>query len=89
MTLSQLREEIDRLDGDIAALLVQRLEICRQVGFFKKEQGLPVSDPVREAEKCAALAAEHPEWARELAEIYERVFAVSRGLQERITEDGT
>ncbi|MCM1319496.1 MAG: bifunctional 3-deoxy-7-phosphoheptulonate synthase/chorismate mutase type II [Muribaculaceae bacterium] len=40
--LDVLRSEIDRIDAELLEVLSKRMEICRQIGLFKKEHGIPV-----------------------------------------------
>ena len=48
MTIEELRAEIDRIDSDIIRLYGERLETASQIGRYKQEHHLPVSDPARE-----------------------------------------
>jgi 3-deoxy-7-phosphoheptulonate synthase/monofunctional chorismate mutase len=76
LTVDQGREDIDRLDAEIAALLDQRLRLARNVQRLKRADGLPHVDGAREAEvveRYRALAGEAGE------EIAWAVLGVSRG----------
>lgn len=46
--LQQAREEIDRVDREMAALFVRRMRAVEQVADYKKAHGLPVFDGARE-----------------------------------------
>ena len=46
--LTQAREEINEIDLEMAKLFERRMKICETIASFKKENGLPVRDPVRE-----------------------------------------
>ncbi len=46
--LSKLREEIDSIDSQLLTLLSERIKLVREVGEYKKENNLPIVDPVRE-----------------------------------------
>lgn len=48
--MSNLRGKIDRLDQEILHLIIQRMEVCRNVGKIKLMIGKPVFDPNREGE---------------------------------------
>lgn len=48
MTIEELRKEIDRIDSEMIRLYGERLETARQIGRYKKEHNLPVTDPARE-----------------------------------------
>lgn len=41
-TLSTLRDRIDRIDDELVEILARRMNICREIGQYKKENGMPV-----------------------------------------------
>ena len=47
--LEQARREINRIDEEMAGLFEARMKAVERIAFYKKENGLPVRDPVREA----------------------------------------
>ena len=51
MELQALRNEINRIDGEMLALLERRLAVCRAIAECKRKNGLPVRDAARETEK--------------------------------------
>ena len=48
--LDQLRADINRIDRDMAELFERRMELARQIGVYKHENGLPILDRDREAD---------------------------------------
>ena len=50
MTIEELRAEIDRIDREMIRLYGERMETARQIGRYKQEHHLPVTDPARERE---------------------------------------
>ena len=48
MDLQELRSEIDQVDDELVCLYIRRMELIRKVGCYKREHGIPVSDPERE-----------------------------------------
>ena len=50
MTIEELRKEIDRIDSEIIRLYGERMETAGQIGRYKREHNLPVTDPARERE---------------------------------------
>ena len=58
MTIEELRAEIDRIDSDIIRLYGERLETASQIGRYKQEYHLPVSDPARERDVLNKVGAE-------------------------------
>ena len=51
MELQELRNEINRIDDEMLALLGRRLAVCRSIAEYKRANGLPVRDATRETEK--------------------------------------
>ena len=43
MELEHLRQQIDRIDDELVALFVRRMEIAAQIADYKKQNGLPVN----------------------------------------------
>lgn len=86
MELKELRTEIDEIDGKLAALFVRRMDVVRQIGSYKAEQGLPVSAPQREREKLAVLTAQvGSELAPAADTFFSTLFDLSRSLQHQLT----
>jgi chorismate mutase len=48
--LTRFRERLDPIDEEIARLLGERFEICREVARYKSERGIPMMQPERVAE---------------------------------------
>ena len=46
--LEVLRKDIDRLDKEIADLLLARFAVVKEIGAVKKREGLPVTNAGRE-----------------------------------------
>jgi chorismate mutase len=73
----------------LTPLVVERLELAREVAFAKHHSGAPVHDPAREAELLAGIVAQAVERGLDAAEA-ERVFsaqlAASRRAQEELLE---
>lgn len=55
MDLANLREEIDRIDGELLQLFLRRMRLCEQVAQHKKEHGLPILNRAREREILAKV----------------------------------
>lgn len=87
--LTALRREIDRLDEQLAQLFLQRMDICREVGEYKKANGLPVLDEQRERELLAAKSAlaGDADAGRALRSLFGAVMAESRALQTGLMEN--
>ncbi len=55
MTLEQLRNAVDQINGEIIALFSKRLKMTQLIAKVKKETGLPVDDLQREEEQRGLL----------------------------------
>ena len=53
--LKELREKLDQIDSDILDLLEARVAASREIGNYKRANGLATYDPAREEEKIKAL----------------------------------
>jgi len=83
--LTRCREEIERIDRDIIALLARRLTLGKRTGDLKRDAGLPILDPTREA----AVIRRVTEEAREaglppepIREVFWQIVGMSRRAQE-------
>ena len=82
MDLNELRLEIDKIDNELVRLFVQRMEVSARIGDYKKEHGLPILVPSREAEKLLDVAQKAgPEMAQYTKVLYAMLFELSRGYQ--------
>lgn len=83
MDLSKLREELDRIDGQIVKLYEERMEYCSRVADYKIETGRNVLDKAREEEKLRKVRAlVHNECnAHGVQELFEQIMSMSRKLQ--------
>jgi chorismate mutase len=48
--IQALRKRVDEIDDQILKALSDRVTVCRKIGEYKKQQGLPVQDQIREKE---------------------------------------
>jgi len=82
MSLTKLRDEIDRIDQEIVALFQRRMDVVSQVSDYKKENQLPTLDSSREDAKMSALAKLLPtELADYIYPLYDTIFEISRNYQ--------
>lgn len=87
--LENAREQIDRIDAQMAALFEARMKICAEIAACKKEHALPVRDPAREE----ALIRQNQNLIRdpEIASFYlpflKQVLALSREYQARLNKE--
>jgi len=83
-TLAKCREEIDKIDDEMAQLLNRRMSISEQVGKIKEVSGRVTRDPKREEEILNRLSGkvESPEYRDRVLQIMRSVFESSRSLQD-------
>ena len=89
--LTELRGQLDEIDGQIVALYEKRMDVCKEVAGYKIDTGKKVFDRQREQEKLAKVKnlTHNDFYARGAAELFELLMSVSRKLQYRmLTENG-
>ena len=87
MDIQELRGRIDKIDDELVALFLRRMEVSAQIGAYKKERGLPIFVPEREQEKLADVAAKAgPEMAGYIKRLYDAIFTLSRDYQNEVLE---
>lgn len=55
--LSSLRAQIDEIDETLQEFFERRMALAEEIAACKRSHGLPVLDPIREAEKLASVVA--------------------------------
>jgi chorismate mutase / prephenate dehydratase len=78
--VGELRAQITGVDRELLAAVNRRLEIVRRLHDHKRERGLPLRDPAREAALLSELRAANggPISERGLSEFFEQVLALTR-----------
>ena len=85
MKLEDYREKIDMVDEKLIALFAERMELSRAIAEYKKENGLPVLDALREKEKLDSAAEQSPKELREYTRrLYALLFELSRDYQREL-----
>ena len=85
MNLEDYREKIDTVDEKLIALFAERMALSRAIAEYKKENGLPVLDALREKEKLDRVAEQSPAELREYTRrLYMLLFEVSRDYQREL-----
>lgn len=84
MDITELRNEIDRIDDQLVSLFTQRMDIAGQIADYKKENHLPIYVPAREREKMADVAQKAgPGMANYTRVLYSMLFELSRSCQSK------
>ena len=83
MDIHMLREQINEVDQELVRAFEKRMHIALEIAKYKKENGLPVYDPVREAAVLKKqMAAVDAELAGYTQCLYQTIFEVSRRYQQ-------
>ena len=83
-SLEAIRDEIERIDRAMIALIAERVRLAREVGVAKRARGLPILDPAREAavvRRAGALARAAGLPDDDVRYIYWHVIGLSRRAQ--------
>ena len=89
--LEAARREIDRIDGELAALFEARMGAAAEIAAWKRAQGLPVLDKAREGQVLARNTAriENPALRPRYAAVLEAMMAQSRAWQRELGAEGS
>jgi chorismate mutase-like protein len=90
--LEAFRERLDPIDDEIARMLGERFQICREVARFKSERGIPMMQPERVAAVRAryfARGAEAGLPADFAAELFDLLIAATCRLEDELMEDAS
>ena len=87
MSIDELRQEIDRLDGELLRIFNQRAQLALSIGAIKKEMGLPIYDPNRERLIFERMRERNPGPLdnHAIVRLFERVIDESRRLERIMT----
>lgn len=85
MDIKDLRNEIDRIDGELTRLFKERMETAAEIAKYKKENNIPVFNKEREREVMCKVTEDMPaELQGYTKTLYETIFNLSRSYQKRI-----
>ena len=83
--LSRIREEIDAIDSQIAALYEARMQLTGEVAEYKLSVGKPVLDKEREKEKLEKMLEDDPQFYYHILP-YAQVLGVSDKWEEKFAD---
>lgn len=88
MNLDDIRKEIDITDSRLLELFTHRMELCRNVAQYKKENGMPVFQGSREKQVLDKIAAQSPKELEAATRLlFSQIMEISKCLQqEQLTE---
>lgn len=83
--LARCRDDIERIDRQIIALLAERLSLGKRTGELKRAAGMAILDPTREAaviRRVSGTAREAGLPSEPVREIFWQIVGMSRRVQE-------
>ena len=88
MTLDEIRQEIDSIDGQLLPLFIKRMNCAEQVAEIKKEDGLPVFNAQREQEILNRVEGEAEQYGAEARILFANLMDMSRARQHALLGAG-
>ena len=81
--LEKLRIGIDKIDRQLLPLFLERMDLCSQVAEYKRGVGMPVLDPVREAQvlENKMQILDDDSMQNEVYEFFNSIMTISRVRQ--------
>ena len=81
--LSDLRKQIDEIDEQLAMLLKRRFSVAKQIGEYKKANGIVVTDSGRESAVYEHIGGLFDDvlQKKEAKKVYVQIIASSKELQ--------
>ena len=84
MDLSEIRQEIDKIDDELVKLFCARMHLSAQVADYKKANNMPIYVPARERAILQSVAEKAgPEMANYARVMYSMLFELSRSYQSK------
>ena len=88
--LEPFRRRLDVIDDEIARLLGERLQICREVAVYKSRHGIPMMQPdrvkvVRERYLARGAEADLPE--EFTSDLFELLIATTCRLEDELMDE--
>lgn len=75
--LITIRKQLDAIDKQVMSLLDSRMKLSKEVGLIKQGVGIEA----RDREEQILVKANQFEMAKEIQDVYEAIFKISKGLQ--------
>ncbi|HAP79902.1 MAG TPA: chorismate mutase [Ruminococcus sp.] len=85
MDLNELRTGIDRIDSQILELFEKRMELCKNVALYKKENNLPIFQSDREVQIIEKIRnrTKNPELKNGTSALFTSIMDISKYLQQQ------
>lgn len=85
MDLNGIRNQIDRVDGEILKLFLERMRLGEEVAVYKKDNALPVVNKAREREILARVQAEAGDMEPYAYQLFTTLMELSKVRQTLLT----
>lgn len=88
--LEPFRNRLDEIDDQIATLLGERLQICREVAVYKSEHEIPMMQPHRVKavrERYLARGAEHNLPEQFTSDLFDLLIATTCRLEDELMDE--
>lgn len=88
--LEPYRRRLDRLDDEIARLLGERFEVCREIALYKHAEDIPMMQPDRVAEVRARYLARGAEVdlpEEFVADLFDLLIAATCKEEDKLMEE--
>lgn len=89
MEIQELRNEIDRVDGELLALFLRRMKLAEQAAEYKTANGLPLLDRERESEILARISTASGDYGDYAYQLFTRLIDLSRLRQTELHRGGS
>lgn len=89
MELSDIRKDIDKIDGQMTELFLRRMELCKNAAESKAEQGLPVINREREREILKRVRENSGDMEQYSNRLFTTLFELSRAYQDSLNAEPT
>ena len=86
--LSEIRRDIDEIDSQLIDLFKRRMDCAKEVGYYKKERGIPILNQQREDEILAKVQEKGGEHGAAARLLFTDILELSRALQHNIIGSG-
>jgi len=88
--LEPFRRRLDTIDDEIARLLGERLQICREVAVYKSRHGIPMMQPDRVKvvrERYLVRGAEHQLPQQFSSDLFDLLIATTCRLEDELMDE--
>lgn len=86
--LSEIRKDIDDIDKQLIELFIRRMDCAKEVGYYKKANGIPVLNQQRENQILEEVSVRGGEYGSYARLMYSNIMELSRALQHNIIRGG-